>query len=275
MGLLGSGATISGETFSSGNATTTTQSVGFQAASIGGGGVINPQPGFNPALSLGRQSDAQHNIDQPDNTGCHYACAVNLPAGNNGATARHGLEMSWSGGRYLTNTNGAAVDFVVYESATGSTTAGDEAFMVALKLQDGTITSWRYEKADAHQTYLGSGDSATATGFNIGDFSTVGGTPLDSSAKVVAILIANMMTADRVSGADGQGTVGAFTNQAQGRANVAYASGAYDPDPLYIGITGNLVSPAAVPVPGSIPLFVSGLAGLAWLARRRKNQAAA
>jgi hypothetical protein len=36
----------------------------------------------------------------------------------------------------------------------------------------------------------------------------------------------------------------------------------------------NLVSANAVPIPGALPLFATGLAGLGWLARRRRKQAA-
>jgi len=37
----------------------------------------------------------------------------------------------------------------------------------------------------------------------------------------------------------------------------------------------NVESLAAVPAPGALPLFATGLAGLGLLARRRKKQAAA
>jgi hypothetical protein len=37
----------------------------------------------------------------------------------------------------------------------------------------------------------------------------------------------------------------------------------------------NSFSAAAVPVPAALPLFATGLAGLGWLARRRKKQTAA
>jgi hypothetical protein len=38
------------------------------------------------------------------------------------------------------------------------------------------------------------------------------------------------------------------------------------------GIGNSLV--AAVPLPAALPLFATGLAGLGWLARRRRKQAA-
>jgi hypothetical protein len=36
----------------------------------------------------------------------------------------------------------------------------------------------------------------------------------------------------------------------------------------------SMQSPLATPLPAALPLFASGLAGLGWLARRRRKQAA-
>jgi hypothetical protein len=268
LSLLGNSATINGAVFSSGTATTITRSVGFQAT----GGTANTgftgQPGFDPSLSLGRQGFAQQGLNQGSSgDNCLYACAVNLPATNNGATARHGLEVSWSGNRYLTN--GVGNDFVIYESA--STPTGDEAFMVALELSDGSITGWRYEVADSFEAYTEtpaqSTEGATATAFNIDDFG------LDSTALIAEILIANMRTADRV---DAQGNVNfAGVGSAPVSRSGAYGSGSFDPDPLYVGILNgaNLATPSEVPLPGALPLFTSGLGLLGYVGWRKRKAA--
>ena len=39
------------------------------------------------------------------------------------------------------------------------------------------------------------------------------------------------------------------------------------------GGKGFLATPSVVPLPAALPLFASGLAGLAWLARRKRRQA--
>jgi hypothetical protein len=268
--LLGNGATISGATFSSGNATTITRSVGFEAT----GGTANTgftgQAGFDPSLSLGRQGNAQQGLAQSDGSSCLFACAVNLPAGNSGATARHGLEVSWSGNRLLTN--GAGDDFVIYESA--STPTGDEAFMIALLLSDGSITDWRYEIADGFEAYTETPAQATvgatATKFNLDDFG------LDSSALVAAILIANLRTTDKVSGADGQGTVNfAGVGNAPLSRSGSYGSSSFDPDPLYVGILSDVVASSATPLPATLPLFTTGMGILGFFGWRKRKAAAA
>jgi hypothetical protein len=272
--LLGNAATINGAVFSSGGPSTITQSVGFQATGGSSGSGFTGQAGFDPALSLGRQANAQQGVQQSGGGSCLFACAVNLPSGNNGSTTRHGLEVSWSGGRYLTN--GAGNDFAIYESASGSAASNDEAFMVALRLTNGTVTGWRYEKADAFQNYTNTpatAEGATVTLFDISSFG------LDSSAQVAAILIANMRTTDKVDGADGQGTVnfaGAGFAPAP-RSGAFGVPGSFDPDPLYVGILGNVsdAAPSQVPLPAALPLLLGGLAGMGWLARRRKTRSEA
>jgi hypothetical protein len=267
--LLGNSATISGAAFSSGTATAITRSVGFEAT----GGTANTgftgQAGFDPSLSLGRQGNAQQGLTQSDGSSCLFACAVNLPNGNNGATTRHGLMVSWQGGLLLTN--GAGNDFVIYESA--STPTGDEAFMVSLLLSDGSITGWRYEVADGFEAYTETPAQttvgATATAFDISSFG------LGSDALVAGILIANMRTTDKVDGA-GEGNVNfsGVGNSPLSRSG-AYGSGSFDPDPLYVGILSDLTT-SAVPLPSALPLFTTGLGLLGYVGwRKRKAKAAA
>jgi hypothetical protein len=47
-------------------------------------------------------------------------------------------------------------------------------------------------------------------------------------------------------------------------------------DPIYLEWTGDLTlrASAETPVPAALPMFATGLAGLGWLARRRRKQAA-
>ena len=41
-----------------------------------------------------------------------------------------------------------------------------------------------------------------------------------------------------------------------------------------VNTTYNFEAAAATPLPGALPLFVSGLAGFGWLARRKRKQVA-
>lgn len=258
ISLLGNNANLGGAVMSAGTLDSTTQSTAFVAAS-NIAGVISPQPGFDPAQSLGRQANTQWGITQPDNTTCHYACAVNLPSTDNGGTARHGIQASWSGGAGLLN--GAGNDFVVYESATGTTSPGNrEAFMVRLDLGGGLFTSWRYEFADSAQQYLGQPDSATATAFDLSDFGVA------SDAVIFAIQVANMRPTDRVSDAGfGNVNFGGVGNLALSSAGgSAFAAGNFDPDPLYVGILGSVV----VPVPAAAWLFMGAIGALGALRRK-------
>jgi hypothetical protein len=226
LALLGNGANLGGAVMSAGNVVNITQSVAFVAASVGGGGVITPQAGFDPSLTLGRQANAQYGLVQPDTTSCVYGCAINMPAGNVGTTVRHGIQASWSGGRQLVN--GTGDDFVIYESSTGTAISGREAYMVRLGLADGSYTGWRYEFVDASEAYLSSTDGATATAFDLSSFGIADG------GVIAAIQIANLIAADRVDGA-GFGNVnfgGVGNTPLSSGGGAAFGSGARDPDPL-------------------------------------------
>lgn len=261
LALLGSGATLGGATFSAGNVTNITQSVAFVAASIGPGTTINPQAGFDPSRTLGRQANAQFGLLQPDSTSCVYGCAINMPNGNVGTTVRHGIQASWSGGGQLVN--GVGDDFVIYESASGSAITNREAYMVRLAFADGSYTPWRYEIVDAFENYLSSAEGATATAFDLSSFGVANG------GVIAAIQLANLIAADKVDGATGFGNVnfaGVGFNPLTTASGVAFASGARDPDPLYIGILGTV---QVVPVPAAVWLF-GGALGLLGFARRRQ-----
>lgn len=259
LALLGSGTNLGGAAFSAGNVTNITQSVAFVAASIG---PINPQAGFDPSRTLGRQANAQFGLLQPDSTSCVYGCAINMPNGNVGTTVRHGIQASWSGGGQLLN--GAGDDFVIYESASGSAVTNREAYMVRLGLADGSFTPWRYEIVDTYENYLSSTEGATATAFDLSSFGVASG------GLIAAIQIANLIAADRVDGAAGFGNVNfagvGFTPTTTANGVPFATPGARDPDPLYIGILGTV---QVVPVPAAAWLF-GGALGLLGLARRHR-----
>lgn len=260
LALLGNGAVLGGASFSAGTVTNITQSVAFVAASIGPGTTINPQAGFDPSRTLGRQANAQFGLLQPDNTSCVYGCAINMPSGNVGTTVRHGIQASWSGGGQLVN--GTGDDFVIYESASGSAVTNREAYMVRLAFADGSYTPWRYEIVDAYENYLSSTEGATATAFDLSSFGVANG------GVIAAIQLANLIATDKVDGAAGFGNVnfgGVGFNPLTTASGVAFATSARDPDPLYIGILGTV---QVVPVPAAVWLF-GGALGLLGFARRR------
>lgn len=262
LAFIPSNSVVAGATFSANKVTHITGSVAFVASSIGGGGVITPQPGFNPALSLGRQGFAQLGIDQnggpptSDANNCHYACAINMPTGNNGTTTRNGIQVGWTGGRTLGNGSGA--DFVIYES--GSPNA-PEGFMVRVgNSSTGNFSGWRFEANDGFGLYLNegvSGERAFATVFDLTDFGIGAGGEID------VIQIANLIATDTLS-------AGAVKFDGSGSGH-GFASGALDPDPLYIGVLHALNAPAAVDAPSALAAFGVGLAALGLIRRRRQD----
>ncbi|MFN3263226.1 MAG: hypothetical protein ACE37J_21975 [Pikeienuella sp.] len=258
FGLLGNGATIGGATFSSNLPNSITRSVGFNSVSGNANSGFVGEPGFDPSLSLGRQANAQAGVTQSDGSSCLFACALNLPRSNLGESRRHGLEVTWSGGLVLTN--GAGDDFVVFESASSST--ADEGYMVRVGTSGGAFSDWRFEAFDAFEAYTVSpgttGEGAHATGFDLTSFG------LGINDTINVIQIANLMPADTL------GSGGLVLFDGSGSAT-GFASGAFDPDPLYIGALSAVIDPnsAAVPLPPAGFLLLGALGALG-IFRRRK-----
>ena len=255
IGLLGNGQTLGGAVFSSGGPTAITKSVGFGAQSIGGGGAFTAVPGWTAGRSLGEMAYAQAGVTQGDLTGSHFSSAVNLPSGDNGGNARHGLSLSWASGQGLVN--GAGADFVVYESGSQGS---PEALMVRLGLGGGAFTDWYFQAESGFEKYLGSNDGAFAYAFDLSLFGIADG------GMIYSIEIANLRPTDRL-GADG------LVNFAGVGAAPGFASGSYDPDPLYVGIISQLATtPAEVPEPASLAVWsLMGVAGLAYRWRSKKQ----
>lgn len=255
IGLLGNGQTLGGAAFSSGGPTSITQSVGFGAQSIGGGGAFTAVPGWTAGRSLGEMAYAQAGVTQGDLTGSHFSSAVNLPAGNVGANARHGLSLSWASGQGLVN--GAGADFVVYESGSQGS---PEALMVRVGLGGGLFSDWYFQAQSGFEAYLGDTDGAFAYAFDLSLFGIADGD------MIFSIEIANLQPTDRLGpnglvNFNGVGSVPPFS------------SGSYDPDPLYVGIISQLApAPAEVPEPASLAVWsLMGVAGLAYRWRSKKQ----
>lgn len=258
LGLLGNSANLGGAQFSGGNANSITRSVGFLAQPGGNANAgFTALPGFDPSLSLGRQANAQHGITQGDGTSCLFACAVNLPQSNAGGTLRHGLEMSWSGGRTLAN--GAGGDFAIYES--GSNASSPEHLMVRVRKTDGTFSAWRFESHDGFQVYTNApatAEGAFATVFDLSDFGLGAGDEIDL-----------IQTATILSGDKWDSGTGAFLFDGTG-TTFATGTGPLDPDPLYIGVL-HALNAASVDAPSALVTVTVGLMALAWFRRRSRD----
>lgn len=177
------------------------------------------------------------------------ARAVNLPAGDNGTTARSGFEVSWSGALRLVN--GAGDDFVVFESASSST--GAEGFMVQVyNYSTSTWSGWWYEPSEDYAPYSGSGTGAgaMATSYELSDLG------VGMGQEVSAIRVANLRSSDRmVSGGTGfvlpedNGVMSSdLPDPGPLGTGASFASSSLDPDPVY-------VAAFSAPVPVELELF--------------------
>ncbi len=164
------------------------------------------------------------------------------PAGNprfvelGNAVVRKIVLVDWDGMR-LPNRPGE--DFVVYE--VGSPGA-PEAFMVAVRKKGSTeFSQWRYEFANTFTAnYL-----VFATAFNLDDFG------VGENESIDAILIANLIDADRVDNSSGQGNVilggGSGYIPVQGPTSDTpsqpYPLSRFDADIVYIGVLHHILPP--------------------------------
>lgn len=198
--------------------TTTSQVAGFP----------NSTTGFMGSLSVGMLFGGE--------TATIGTRAVNLPDGNLGTIARSGFELSWTSGVMITNEAGA--DIVVFESASGEGEGFDEAYMMQVHDADAnTWSSWIYIQAVAGTTVYGSGNARlNHTSYELSDFG------IPANGRVDRVRIVNMTDEDRMVDSSGQGVVipedtgntSSFLPDPIG-ALTQFASGAYDPDIVYVG----------------------------------------
>lgn len=181
--------------------------------------------GFDGSRSIGRLLGLTSTGTRP----------VNLPAGNNGTTARSGFELSWSGGRKLPN--GAGYDFVVYESGTNSTTP-EPTMVQVYNTAQAAWSGWRYTPAQTFELYGGSvTEGGFATAYDLSDFGFADGEATDR------IRIVNLTDEDRSVDPSGFGAMlpddnggtssylpdpGALASYTQFGVNTL------DPDPFYV-----------------------------------------
>ncbi|MEJ5252880.1 MAG: hypothetical protein HPY54_13055 [Chthonomonadetes bacterium] len=144
--------------------------------------------------------------------------------------------VDWEGMR-LPNAPGE--DLVVYE--VGSVGA-PEGFMIAVRKKGSTeFSPWRYEFANTFTA----GYLVFATAFNLDDFGLAEGESID------AILIANLIEADRVDSPSGQGNVilggGSGFVPVQGplsdTPNQPYQVTRFDADIVYVGVLHDILPP--------------------------------
>jgi hypothetical protein len=258
---LGNGVVLGGAAFSAGLPNTSVGDVGFPDVPAG----THSLSTFDTSLTIARLTG----VATTPNT----SRALNLPAGNNGTTARHGVELGWTGGRSFIN--GIGEDFVMYESASSAT--APENPMVRVRLAGtSNFSNWYYFAPDTFQLYHGNAtEGAFATGIDLSDMGLNAGDAID------LIQIANLIAADRIVGTithsasgqdygigqvvfDGSSTVkpdpGAFASF----RDSGYGSSTLDPDVLYVGMLGSTL----IPEPGTLALAGICLLALASVRRR-------
>ncbi len=255
--LLGNNQTLDGAHFSPGLPNETTGVVtGFPQSSTG----------YSNALALGQLTGMT--------TGNR---AVNLPAGNIGFSARHGIEVGWSGHRGLTNLTGD--DFVIYESAQTILTV--EGFIVRVRVVPTVLgqayawTPWYYFPPANFQITSGQ-EGAFAFAYDLANFG------LTNSQVIDRIQLGNLMSADRIAGPGtnigGNVFVGSGRVVFDGSTNVRPDAGAFDtdrlydiltldPDPLYVAALRDVgplppLITAISPQPGGIALDVKTIPGV-------------
>jgi hypothetical protein len=214
--LLGDNQTLDGAHFSPGfPAATTGVITGFPQSSTG----------YSNALALGQLTGIS--------TGNR---AVNLPAGNIGFSARHGIEVGWSGHRGLTNLGGD--DFVIYESAQTILTV--EGLIVRVRAaptafgQSPAWTPWCYFPPANFQITSGQAGAFA----HVYDLSNFG---LATNQMIDRIQLANLTAADRIAGPGtnigGTVFVGSGRVVFDGSTTVQPDAGPFDTDRLYDFLT--------------------------------------
>ncbi|MDX1948441.1 MAG: LamG-like jellyroll fold domain-containing protein [Pirellulaceae bacterium] len=187
---------------------------------------LAPTAGFDQTLTIGRQLD-------PSKVSGAYP--INLPSGNVGTVVRSGVELGWSNAaNHLSNSAGD--DFVIYESANGST--APDGFIVQVHRAGDAAhvwSQWRFESADAFQAYVGSpasGPGAFATAFDLSDF-VIGGVNLAAGDQIDGLRIASLTAADRIDAPGTETTIGSGAFSGQGNVLLGDAGVQSDtfPDP--------------------------------------------
>lgn len=180
--------------------------------------------GFDSSLSIGRLFAGGSGVR-----------AINLPAGNNGTTARSGFELAWTNSIILTNLTGN--DIVIYES--GSSATAPEAFMMQVHDHiNNTWSVWVYNPATSVATTTGA-ETAFATVYDLDDFG------IAANGEVDGIRVVNMTDEDRMLNSSGKGQVipednGSTSSFLPDPGTLAgfsnYGASTFDPDPIYVGI---------------------------------------
>ncbi|MCA9143999.1 MAG: autotransporter-associated beta strand repeat-containing protein, partial [Planctomycetales bacterium] len=195
--------------------------------------------GFDDSLTVARLLNLR--------VGATGTRGANLPTGDNGSTARGGIELHWDAAQRLSNLPGA--DFVVYESS--SFPFGPDGFMVQVRdASTGTWSAWRYEIPDARENYVGSAtEGAFATAYDLSDFG------ISASGQVDRFRIANLIATDRIQAigypstpggallvgsgvvipGDGGATSDVFADPGPMASFDTFGAATLDPDPLFLG----------------------------------------